>query len=57
MQDARIKMLEKFGNDAISWQIINIEKKKKTDVRPNGQLELDFRDPVKKKRKHTKKYL
>ncbi len=56
--DARVRMLELFGNDALSWNIEKIEKKKSNDGMADGQLELDFRDPVKKpKRKQSRKYL
>lgn len=59
--DARIKMLELFGNDALSWQIDRIEhvasskagKKKPAD----GQMELDFREPVKKRKRSQKRGL
>lgn len=55
--DARIEMLKMFGNDALSWTINKIEKKKKSTKIMNGQLALDFRQPVKKKRKTTRKYM
>ncbi len=50
-------MLERFGNDAISWQIVKIEKKKARKSVIDGQLELDFRGPAPKKRKSRRKYL
>lgn len=55
--DARMKMLELFGNDALSWTIENIEHKPtaKQDKTADGQLELDFRNPVKKARKRSTK--
>ena len=51
--DARMKMLELFGNDALSWTIEKIEHApaKKQGSQSDGQLELDFRDPVKKRRR------
>ena len=56
--DARLRMLELYGNDALAWNIEKIEKKKMNDGVSDGQLELDFRDPVKKpKRKQPRKYL
>ncbi len=55
--DARLAMLEKFGNNALSWQIMHIEKKKISKARINGQLALDFRGPAKKKRKVQRKYM
>ena len=55
--DARMKMLELFGNEALSWTIENIERKpaSKQDKQADGQLELAFRNPVKKKRKTSTK--
>ena len=53
--DARMKMLELFGNDALSWTIESIEHKgaSKQDKQADGQMELDFREPVKKRRKRA----
>lgn len=55
--DARLKMLELFGNDALSWNIVEIEHKQasKQDNQADGQMELDFRSPVKKARKRSTK--
>ena len=56
--DARIKMLEIYGKEAVSWVIDEIKLKKVTQEVCDGQLELDFRDvkPT-RKRRVTKKYL
>lgn len=54
--DARIRMLELFGNDALGWTIEKVEKKKASKQEQDGQLELDFRNPVKKGRKKKKEY-
>ncbi|MCI9129242.1 MAG: hypothetical protein HFJ65_02825 [Eggerthellaceae bacterium] len=54
--DARIRMLEVFGNQALSWTIEKIERKPQKEERLDGQLELDFRAPVKKKRKRKREY-
>lgn len=54
-QDARIRMLELFGNDALAWSIEKIERKPAKETQSNGQLELDFRAPV-KKRKRKREY-
>lgn len=57
MHDARIKMLELYGNDALSWNIEKIEKKGAKDIHQDGQLELDFREPLKeRKRKPSRGY-
>ena len=55
--DARLTLLEKFGNDALSWQIYKIEKKKVSTGKIDGQLQLDFRGPAPKKRKIRRKYM
>lgn len=54
--DARLEMLKRFGNQALSWQIVSIEKKKKTSE-ISGQMALDFRGSPKKKRKQRRKYM
>ncbi len=54
-QDARIRMLELFGNDALAWSIERIERKPTKEAQTDGQLELDFRAPV-KKRKRKREY-
>ncbi len=56
--DARIKMLELYGNDALCWDIYKIERKAQSKVgktQSDGQLELDFRDPVKKRKRKPKR--
>lgn len=55
--DARLAMLERFGNAALSWQIYKIEKKKTSAGKIDGQLQLDFRGPAPKKRKARRKYM
>lgn len=54
--DARISMLELFGNDAIAWVIDNIERETKHAAQLAGQFELDFRGPKKKTRKKKREY-
>lgn len=54
--DARIRMLELFGNAALSWTIEKIERKPSKGPQADGQLELDFRAPAKKKRKRAREY-
>ncbi len=54
--DARIRMLELFGNEALGWSIEKIEKKTTSQQKQDGQLELDFRNPIKKKRKKKREY-
>ena len=55
--DARLKMLELFGKDAVSWTIEKTERKKVHDDHSDGQLELDFREPrPERKRKARKGY-
>lgn len=47
--DARVKMLELYGNDALAWTIDEIKhKSKKAQAgQVDGQMKLDFREPVK----------
>ncbi|NPD31154.1 hypothetical protein HLV37_04660 [Eggerthellaceae bacterium zg-1084] len=54
--DARMRMLELYGKDAVSWQIDRIERKKARTEALSGQLELDFRPEKKRKRKPKKEY-
>jgi len=49
MHDARLAMLETFGSGAVSWIIdeVTIATSSKADKNlADGQLELDFREPV-----------
>ena len=52
--DARMRMLELFGKDAVSWTIDKVERKRSREAVSDGQLELDFRAP-KPVRKRAKK--
>ena len=55
--DARMKMLELFGKEAVSWTIDKIERKKARETKTDGQLEFDFREPcAPRKRRASKKY-
>ena len=55
--DARIHMLEIFGKDAVSWVIDKVKLKPKKSVVCTDQMELDFREPKKpRRRKKSKKY-
>ncbi|MCB7037933.1 hypothetical protein [Eggerthella sinensis] len=57
LRDARLKMLELFGKDAVPWNIDSVERKKASEASQDGQLELDFRPPKKqRKRAKTKEY-
>ena len=56
--DARIRMLELFGKEAVSWIIDEVKLKRKRDELCGDQIELDFREPKKpRKRRVTKKWL
>lgn len=56
--DARVRMLEIYGQDAVSWVVDSVKIKRKNDKICGDQLELDFREPKKpRKRRATKKYL
>ena len=56
--DARVRMLELYGADAVAWNISKVERKGASKSASkdigSGQLELDFRDP-KPERKRAKK--
>ena len=55
--DARVRMLEIFGNEALSWTIDKVERKTVSDAHSDGPLELDFRPAAPKcKRKAKKEY-
>ena len=60
--DARVRMLEIFGSDALSWTIEKVERAgaapaEKREKTTDGQLALDFRPPKpERKRKHSKGY-
>ena len=47
LQDARFKMLELHGAEAISWQVTDVQRlSDRAPVGATEQLMLDFRDPV-----------
>ena len=56
LHDARLKMLEMFGKDATSWNIEKVERKTVKNSALDGQMELDFRPPRKRRRRRTKEY-
>lgn len=52
--DARIKMLEVFGNNAVSWVIDSVERVEGVDEAAEYvQPQLDFREPKKARKHHT----
>ncbi len=56
LHDARMKMLELFGKDAVPWRIERVERKTAKSEVIDGQLTLDFRPEKKKRRRRTKEY-
>lgn len=54
LHDARVKMLELYGKQAVSWNIVKVERKTAKSDACNEQLELDFRAP-KPERKRSKR--
>lgn len=47
IQDARYKMLELHGSEAVAWTVKDIEKvSDNAQEGPTEQLMLDFREPV-----------
>ncbi|WP_165060868.1 MULTISPECIES: hypothetical protein [unclassified Adlercreutzia] len=53
--DARMHMLEDFGNTALSWNIYKIDRKRGDSQQINGQQELDFRKPTRRRKTDTKR--
>ncbi|WP_058986514.1 hypothetical protein [Hugonella massiliensis] len=53
MTDARIKMLELFGNEAVSWIIDEVEHVKEPAPGDFAQAQIDFREPKKVRKHHT----
>ena len=52
--DARLKMLEEFGNEAVSWVIDSIELVSGSDEASEYfQPQLDFREPKKVRKRRT----
>lgn len=45
IQDARYKMLEIHGSEAVSWTVRDVEKVPDISDAPTEQLMLDFREP------------
>lgn len=57
LHDARLKMLELYGKDAVSYTIDRVSRKTTTSSSCDEQLELDFRAPAHpRKRAHRKEY-
>ena len=56
VRDARMRMLELFGKDAVSWEIDKVERQQPKNDALDGQLQLDFRPEKKKRRRKTKEY-
>lgn len=53
--DARVRMLELFGKEAVSWTITKVERKKAKPAALDGQMELDFRAPKPERKRARKK--
>jgi hypothetical protein len=53
LQDARFRMLDAFGKEAVSWQIVKVERAKADTPDNYLQPTLDFREPEKRRRRHT----
>ena len=52
-QDARYKMLELFGNEAVAWSVTHVERAHAADADAPVQLGLDFREPKKTRKRRT----
>lgn len=55
LHDARLRMLELYGKEAVGWTIESVERKKASTAVPDGQLELDFRAPAPVRKRPKKK--
>lgn len=53
--DARLKLLELYGKDAVSWSIDRVERKRVCEPSKDGQLEMDFRPPKPQRKRPRKK--
>lgn len=53
--DARMRMLEEFGNAALSWNIYQIDRKRADAQQIDGQQQLDFRKPVRRRKPKTER--
>ena len=56
LRDARMRMLEMFGKEAVSWEIDGVDRQQRKTALLDGQLELDFRPEKKRRRRRTKEY-
>lgn len=57
LHDARVRMLELYGKEAVGWSIDKVERKAVREEKADGQMELDFRAPKpERKRKYKKEY-
>ncbi|MDO4400208.1 MAG: hypothetical protein Q4D27_04585 [Coriobacteriia bacterium] len=52
-QDARYRMLDLFGNEAVAWSVTHIERAKAAEADAPVQLGLDFREPKKTRKRRT----
>ena len=54
MHDARLAMLTLFGNEALPWVITETELKRGAGTQVDGQMELDFREPIEEPKRRRK---
>lgn len=59
LQDARYKMLDIYGEEAVSWTVKDVRRADESDMQGQEQLLLDFREPtepvVRKRRRSVKR--
>ena len=55
LQDARFRMLELFGKDALSWNIVKVEKRTAKSQVADCQPAFDFREPTHSRKVHAVK--
>lgn len=52
-RDARYRMLELFGNEAVAWSIVRVERAGNARADEPVQPGLDFREPRKTRKRRT----
>jgi hypothetical protein len=55
LHDARVRMLEIYGNRALSWNIERIERQS-SKTQGDGQMALDFREPPHEKKRKRRNF-
>ncbi len=55
VQDARYKMLEIYGSEAVAWTVKDVERVRESeDSGISEQMMIDFRDPVQERKRRPR---